>query len=113
MVTPPVYTIRGLRANLRAAIEGVRTTGVPAIIAERGERPVAVLLDYAFWAARQDSRGAEAAITEHATPQPTAGRPEDAAAPAGTGWARSGAPDTAEQVAIPAGWRAVTNGWGG
>ena len=47
-----VYTIRRLRANLRAVIAAVRETGAPAVIAERGERPVAVLVDYASWAAQ-------------------------------------------------------------
>jgi len=127
-----VYTIRSLRANLRAAIAGVRDTGVPAIIAERGERPVAVLVDYATWVAQQDGCSAEAPMAVSAervvAPRQTAGQQEsrpsaERAQPAQqdasggtTGWGSQSAsrrPETGEPAAIPAGWRAATSGWGG
>jgi len=127
-VTPVVYTIRSLRANLRAAIAGVRETGVPAVIAERGERPVAVLVDYASWAAQHGAdRGAEAVITPATGPAPTNGRREprppvaraqlaqNTAPPADAGWGVESAPPrpgSGEQAPIPAGWRAEKSGWG-
>jgi len=131
-VTSPVYTIRSLRANLRAAIAGVRDTGLPAIIAERGERPVAVLVDYETWVAQQggSSVAAPAAestrqivaprqVTSEREPRPAAARavPAQQDTTGGTtGWGSQSAPrgpETGEQAAIPAGWRATTSGWGG
>jgi len=127
-VTSPVYTIRRLRANLRAAIAGVRETGVPAVIAERGERPVAVLVDYASWAAQHGAdSGTEAVITPATGPAPTNGRhvprtpvaraqsPQNTAPPADAGWGVESAsprPGASEQAPIPAGWRAAKSGWG-
>ena len=126
-MTSPVYTIRSLRANLRAAIAGVRDTGVPAIIAERGERPVAVLVEYASWAAQQGGSGAEVAEPIAAPQRTTEERdshcpvareqPAQEPSPSGTtGWGSQSAPrgmETGEPAAIPAGWRAATSGWGG
>jgi len=131
-VTSPVYTIRSLRANLRAAIAGVRDTGLPAIIAERGERPVAVLVDYATWVAQQSGCSAEAPMAVSAervvAPRQTAGQQEarpsaGRAQPAQqdatvgpTGWGSQSTPrgpETGEQTVLPAGWRAATSGWGG
>ena len=127
-MTPPVYTIRSLRANLRAAIAGVRDTGLPAIIAERGERPVAVLVDYVSWAAQHgDDSGTEAAITPATGPAPTNGRreprppvaraqpPQNTAPPADAGWGVESAPPrpgSGAQALIPAGWWAEKSGWG-
>ena len=127
-MTSPVYTIRSLRANLRAAIAGVRETGVPAVIAERGERPVAVLVDYASWAAQHGAdSGTEAANTPATGPAPTNGRreprtpvaraqsPQNTAPPAGAGWGVESAsprPGSGEHTPIPAGWRAEKSGWG-
>lgn len=122
-----VYTIRRLRANLRAVIAAVRETGAPAVIAERGERPVAVLVDYASWVAQHGGDdGALAEMTFGAgldpgnarEPRPAA-EPErpaaSAAPPLPAGW--SGAsptarPNTDGGAAIPAGWRVATGGWG-
>ena len=92
-----VYTIRSLRANLRAAIASVRETGVPAVIAERGERPVAVLVDYASWAAGQE-QGAEVWRFPG-----TAGAVQPAANTVGA----------EAQGPIPPGWLPARNGWGG
>ena len=127
-MTSPVYTIRSLRANLRAAIAAVRESRAPAIIAERGERPVAVLVDYASWAAQHgEDSGAEAAITPATGPAPTNGRrgsrppvaraqPLQNTAPlADAGWgveSASARPGSGEQAPIPAGWRAEKSGWG-
>jgi prevent-host-death family protein len=127
-VTPAVYTIRSLRANLRAAIAAVRESRAPAIIAERGERPVAVLVDYASWAAQHgEDSGAEAAITPATGPAPMNGRPEprppvaraqppqNTAPPADAGWgvgSASPGPGSGEPAPIPAGWRAGKSGWG-
>jgi prevent-host-death family protein len=127
-----VYTIRSLRANLRAAIAGVRATGVPAVIAERGERPVAVLVDYATWVAQQGGTSVAAPAAEitrqivaarQATserePRPAAARavPVQQDATVGTtGWGSQSTPrgpEKGEQAAIPAGWRAAASGWGG
>ncbi|MCX6031830.1 MAG: hypothetical protein NT169_21330 [Chloroflexi bacterium] len=47
----PLLNVRNPQANLRAALAEVRTTRRPLIIAERGTRPSAVLLDYATWCA--------------------------------------------------------------
>ena len=93
----PVYTIRSLRANLRAAIANVRETGVPAVIAERGERPVAVLVDYASWAA-----GQEQDVEVRRFPS-MAGAVQPAANTAGADG----------QGPIPPGWLPARNGWGG
>ena len=131
-MTAPVYTIRSLRANLRAAIAGVRDTGLPAIIAERGERPVAVLVDYASWAALQGGCSTEMAPAVSAErdvasrqtagqqeARPSAGRAQLAqqdACDGTTGWGSQSTPrgpETDEPAAIPAGWRAATSGWGG
>lgn len=93
----PVYTIRSLRANLRAAIASVRETGVPAVIAERGERPVAVLIDYASWAAGQE-QGAEVQRFPSMT---------GAVQPA------SNVVGADAEGPIPPGWLPARNGWGG
>lgn len=97
MAQAPVYTIRSLRANLRAAIASVRETGVPAVIAERGERPVAVLVDYTSWAAGQE-QGAEVRRLP----------------------SMAGAVQPASNIVgadgpgpIPPGWLPARNGWGG
>lgn len=127
-MTPAVYTIRSLRANLRAAIAAVRESGAPAIIAERGERPVAVLVDYASWAAQHgEDSGTEAVITSATGPAPTNGQreprppgartqpPQNTAPPADAGWGvESASPRQGfgEQAPIPAGWRAEKSGWG-
>ena len=127
-MTSPVYTIRSLRANLRAAIAAVRESRGPAIIAERGERPVAVLVDYASWAAQHgEESGTEAVITPATGPAPTNGRreprppvaraqpPQNMAPPADAGWGVESAPPrpgSGEQAPIPAGWRAEKSGWG-
>ena len=131
-MTPAVYTIRSLRANLRAAIAAARESGAPVIIAERGERPVAVLVDYASWAAqRGESSDVDAAVVLDAdlvaTPQratsqrktrPTEERaqPSQGAAPSlSAGWGAESAPPhpgSDGQASIPAGWRAETSGWG-
>ncbi len=128
--TAPVYTIRSLRANLREALATVRETGVPAIIAERGERPVAVLVDYASWAAQQSdgSHCGMRAWTEppagsgrtngHPEPAPLvrAAQPAQSAAPplpAGWGGASTPARTAAgEPAAIPPGWRVAQDDWG-
>ena len=125
--TAPVYTIRSLRANLREALATVRETGVPAIIAERGERPVAVLVAYASWAAQHGGDdGMAMEIAAAAGPSPdSASEPRPAAEqaqslpglppplPAGWGGASPTArPNTDGQAGIPAGWRVATGGWG-
>jgi prevent-host-death family protein len=93
----PVYTIRSLRANLRAAIASVRETGVPAVIAERGERPVAVLVDYASWAIREEQDGEARRFPSMAS----------AAQPA----ANTAGPEAPGP--IPPGWLRARSGWGG
>ncbi len=93
----PVYTIRSLRANLRAAIANVRETGVPAVIAERGERPVAVLVDYASWAAREERGGEVRRFPSLAAAAEPAGSTANAEAPG----------------PIPPGWLPSGSGWGG
>ncbi len=123
-----VYTIRRLRANLRAVIAAVRETGAPAVIAERGERPVAVLVDYASWAAQHGGDdGVMVEIAAAAGPNPdSASEPRPAAEqaqslpglppalPAGWGGASPTArPSSDGQAAIPVGWRVATGGWGG
>jgi prevent-host-death family protein len=127
-----VYTVRSLRANLRAAIAAVRETGVPAVIAERGERPVAVLVDYARWAAQPGGQsGADAILAEGAERVAAPKRPSSqretrsseervqpqrgAAPPLANGWGGANGPrgpETGEQAPIPAGWRAEKRGWG-
>ncbi len=121
-----VYTIRRLRANLRAVIAAVRETGAPAVIAERGERPVAVLVDYASWAAQHGGDDGIALMAPVAGLDPgngcdplPAAEPErpvaSAAPPLPAGW--GGASPTQRshtdgQAAIPAGWRVAAGGWG-
>jgi len=127
-----VYTIRSLRANLRAAIAAVRESRAPAIIAERGERPVAVLVDYASWAALQGGCSTEVAPAVSAErvvasrqtagdqeSRSSAGRAQPAqqdATVGTTGWGSQSTPrgpEMGEQTVLPAGWRAATSGWGG
>ncbi len=128
--TAPVYTIRSLRANLREALATVRETGVPAIIAERGERPVAVLVDYASWAAQQGDGGrcemrawaeppaGSERTSGHPEPDPLVGpaqAAQSAAPPLPAGWGGASTPArtaAGEPAAIPPGWRAATGGWG-
>jgi len=119
-----------VRRALNIAID--RDTGLPAIIAERGERPVAVLVDYTSWAALQGgcstemplAVSAERVVASRQTSgqhesRPLAGpaQPAQQDATVGmTGWGSQSAPrgpDTGEPAALPAGWRAATSGWGG
>ena len=131
-MTPAVYTIRSLRANLRAAIAAARESGAPAIIAERGERPVAVLVDYASWAAQHgESSDVDAVVVvdadlaaapQRATsqcktrPSEERAQPSQGAAPSlSAGWGAESAPPrpgSDGQSSIPAGWRAEKSGWG-
>ncbi len=122
-----VYTIRRLRANLRAVIAAVRETGAPAVIAERGERPVAVLVDYASWAAQHGGDDGTAVMAPVAGLDPGDARallpaaeperpPASTPPPLPAGWGGASPPQrshTDGQAAIPAGWRVAAGGWGG
>ena len=128
--TAPVYTIRSLRANLREALATVRETGVPAIIAERGERPVAVLVAYASWAAQRgdgshcemrawaEPPAGSGRTNGHPEPDPQVGAAQpaqSAAPPLPAGWGVESVPArtaAGEQTAIPPGWRVEKSGWG-
>ena len=129
-MTATVYTIRSLRANLREALATVRETGTPAIIAERGERPVAVLVAYASWAAQQGD-GTHCGMRAWTEPPAGSGRTngqhdpdpqvgaappaESAAPPLPAGWGGASTPArtvAGEQAAIPPGWRVEKSGWG-
>lgn len=121
-----VYTIRRLRANLRAIIATVRETGAPAVIAERGERPVAVLVDYASWAAQHGGDDGIALMAPGAGLDPGNARaplpaadperpPASTAQPLPAGWGGASPPQRPGAdggAAIPAGWRVAMGGWG-
>ena len=82
----PLLNVCDLRANLRAARAEVRTTRRPLIIAERGTRPSAVLLDYATWCALAAPPGTGTDVTPAPAPpraHPSPRSPLALALPAG------------------------------
>lgn len=106
VVTRPVaadavatYSVRSFRAHLAAALALARTAGRPIIVAERGERPLAVVLDFATWealVARLVSLEAQAAVpAEQAAPAPGWGSASRSAALAGDRWSITATHDLA------------------
>ena len=104
VVTRPVaadavatYSVRNFRAHLAAALSQARATGQPVIVAERGERPLVVVLDIAAWEAlmaRLASLEVQAAVPpEPAVPAPGWGGASRSAALAGDRWSTTATHD--------------------
>ncbi len=97
--TAATYSVRDFRGHLAAALAQARATGRPVIVAERGERPLVVVLDFAAWealVARLASLEAQAAVPpEQAAPVPGWGSASRSAALAGDRWSTTATHDLA------------------
>ena len=93
----PQITVYGLRANLRRVLDELAATGEPVILAERGRRPVAVLVSYAAWQAappdagrlaalERDLAAAQAQVAQLAADLAAARAVKPASGPAGAAW---------------------------
>ena len=93
------FSIRDFRDHLKAALDIVRQ-GDPVVIAERGKRPFAVVLDYATYL-RLTGAPAQSAEPAQAAPR-TELRSSQVAGPPGKATGRPGQPQTTP--VIPTGW---------
>lgn len=93
------YSVRDFRAHLAAALSQARTTGRPVVVADRGERPLVVVLDIAAWEAlmaRLASLEVQAAVPpEQVAPAPGWGSASRSAALAGDRWSTTATHDLA------------------